>query len=129
MEGNEGSRPDEQAAAERDASDQADTGRGGAWERVKQTSAFQKMMRRKKAFFIPIVIFYCVFYLAWPVLAELTTVLNGRGIGAMSWAVVYGLAQFPMVLIVAHLFLWQANKWDGLVEEARQEASEGRTTA
>ena len=120
---------DERASAERGVSDGADTGGGSAWERVERTSAFERMMRRKRAFFVPIVIFYCVFYLAWPVLAELTTVLNGPGIGAMSWAVIYGLAQFPMVLIVAHLFLWQANKWDGLVDEARQEASEGRTTA
>ncbi len=129
MQGNDGSNADEQAAAERAAPAQTRVGGSNTWERVKQTSAFGEMMQRKKAFFIPIVIFYCVFYMAWPILAELTTVLDGQGIGAMSWAVVYGLAQYPMVLIVAHLFLRQANKWDKLAEEARQEVSEGRTSA
>lgn len=96
--------------------------------RVRRTSAFGKLMQRKRRFLVPIVVFYLVFYMLWPVLAELTPVLDGRAVGAMTWAMVYGFAQAAMVLVVTHLFLRQANQWDVLVEEARREASGGSQT-
>jgi uncharacterized membrane protein (DUF485 family) len=110
---------------------QAAQGHGGnsaEWERVEQTSAFQELMQKKKAFLIPTVIFFLVFYMVMPVLGEFTTVLDGQAIGAITWAYVYGFAQFAMTLILCHLYRNQANKWDTLVKEARQEASEERTT-
>ena len=101
--------------------------RGTEWSRVSRTSAFRKLMRAKKAFIIPAVIFFLVFYMAMPVLAEFTMVLDGQAIGALNWAYVYGFAQFLMTLILCHLYLNRAKKWDKLVEEAREEASEERT--
>jgi uncharacterized membrane protein (DUF485 family) len=102
--------------------------RGEEWSRVSRTSAFGELMRAKKAFIIPAVIFFLVFYMAMPVLAEFTTVLDGQAIGALNWAYVYGFAQFLMTWILCHLYLNRAKKWDKLVEEAREEASEEGTT-
>jgi uncharacterized membrane protein (DUF485 family) len=84
-------------------------------------------MQKKKAFLIPTVIFFLVFYMVMPVLGEFTTVLDGQAIGALNWAYVYGFAQFVMVWILCHLYINQAKKWDNLIEEAREEASEERT--
>jgi uncharacterized membrane protein (DUF485 family) len=109
---------------------QAAQGHGGnsaEWERVEQTSAFQELMQKKKAFLIPTVIFFLVFYMVMPVLGEFTTILDGQAIGALNWAYVYGFAQFVMVWILCHLYINQAKKWDNLIEEAREEASEERT--
>ncbi len=102
--------------------------RGEEWRRVSRTSAFGELMRAKKAFIIPAVIFFLVFYMAMPVLAEFTTVLDGQAIGALNWAYVYGFAQFLMTWILMHIYVNRAKKWDKLVEEAREEASEERTT-
>jgi uncharacterized membrane protein (DUF485 family) len=102
--------------------------RDAEWRRVSQTPAFGELMRAKKAFIIPAVIFFLVFYMAMPILAEFTTVLDGPAIGTLNWAYVYGFAQFLMTLILCHLYLNRAKKWDKLVEEAREEASEERTT-
>jgi uncharacterized membrane protein (DUF485 family) len=102
--------------------------RGEEWRRVSQTSAFGELMRAKKAFIIPAVTFFLVFYMAMPVLAEFTTVLDGPAIGAMNWAYVYGFAQFLMTWILMYIYVSRAKKWDKLVEEAREEASEERTT-
>ena len=101
--------------------------RGEEWRRVSRTSAFGELMRAKKAFIIPAVIFFLVFYMAMPVLAEFTTVLDGQAIGALNWAYVYGFAQFLMTCILMHIYVSRAKKWDKLVEEAREEASEERT--
>lgn len=102
-------------------------GRGEEWRRVSQTSAFGELMRSKKTFIIPAVVFFLVFYMAMPVLAEFTTALDGQAVGALNWAYVYGFAQFLMTWILMHLYVRRAKKWDKLVEEAREEASEERT--
>jgi uncharacterized membrane protein (DUF485 family) len=125
MEKSNGPNPEEQGAMGQAA--QAGAGESAEWSRVERTSAFQELMRKKKAFLIPAVIFFLVFYMAMPVLAGFTTVLDGQAIGAITWAYVYGFAQFLMAWILCHLYLNRANKWDRLVEEARQEASEERT--
>lgn len=126
MEERNGQSAEEQAATGQAA--QAHAGKRAEWSRVERTSAFQELIQKKKAFLIPAVIFFLVFYMALPVLGGFTTILDGQAIGGMTWAYVYGFAQFVMTLILTHLYLNRANKWDRLVEEARGEASEERTT-
>ena len=99
--------------------------RDAEWVRVERTSAFQELTRKKKAFIIPATIFFLVFYFGLPVLAGFTTVLNGNAIGAVTWAYVYAFAQFAMTWILMHLYVSRANRWDDLVDRARQEATEG----
>ena len=113
---------------ERSGSTGATAGRGKEWARVARTPAFEDLMRRKKAFLVPAVIFFLVFYMSLPVLAGFTTLLDGPAVGEMTWAYVFAFVQFPMVWILCHLYRSRANKWDGLVDKARREASEGRTT-
>jgi uncharacterized membrane protein (DUF485 family) len=97
------------------------------WIRVERTSAFGELMRRKKAFIIPATIFFIVFYFGLPILAAFTTVLNFTVVGAITGAYVYAFAQFAMTWILMHLYINQANKWDGIIDRARHEAAEGET--
>jgi uncharacterized membrane protein (DUF485 family) len=94
------------------------------WARVAETGAFHELMRRKKAFIIPATIFFIVFYFGLPVLAAYTTVLNFTVVGAITGAYLYAFAQFAMTWILMHLYVSQANKWDAVIDRARQEASE-----
>lgn len=104
--------------------------RSDEWERVSQTTAYGELVRRKKAFVIPAVIFFTVAYLAWPALGSFTTVLDAQAVGAMTWAYVYGYVLWLAgSLGLLHLYMWQAAKWDRLTEKAREEASEGKTNA
>jgi uncharacterized membrane protein (DUF485 family) len=95
------------------------------WIRVERTSAFQELVRSKKAFIVPATIFFLIFYFTLPVLTAFTTVLNAKAFGPISWAYVYAFAQFAMTWILSHLYLSRANKWDKLVDRARHEAAEG----
>ena len=92
------------------------------WVRIERTSAFQELMRAKKAFIIPATIFFMVFYFTLPFLTAFTTVLNFTVIGAISGAYLYAFAQFIMTWVLAHLYIHQANKWDDLVDESRRQA-------
>src|SRR5215210_837389 len=95
------------------------------WIRVERTSAFKELVRSKKAFIVPATIFFFVFYFGLPVLAGFTTVLDGYAIGSITWAYVYAFAQFAMTWILMHLYVSRADRWDDLVDRARNEAAEG----
>ena len=102
----------------------ADSHRHEEWVAVERAPSFQEYARKRKAFLIPATIFFMVFFFGLPVLASFTTFLNGRVIGPLSWAYVYGFAQFAMTWIIMHLYVNRANKWDNLVVNARSEAAE-----
>jgi uncharacterized membrane protein (DUF485 family) len=98
--------------------------RNDEWVRVERTEAFKELMRKKKAFIIPAMIFFFVFYFTLPFLTAFTTVLNATAFGPISWAYVYAFAQFVMTWGLAYAYIGQANKWDDLVDQARQEAAQ-----
>ncbi len=101
-----------------------DSHRHEEWVAVERTPSFQEYARKRKAFLIPATIFFMVFFFGLPILASFTTVLNGRAIGPLTWAYVYGFAQFAMTWIMMHLYVNRANKWDKLVAQARREVAE-----
>jgi len=93
------------------------------WIRVERTGAFQELTRRRKAFIIPATIFFLVFYFGLPFLTAFTNVLSARAVGSITWAYVYAFAQFIMTWGLMHLYVSRANKWDRLVDQAREEAA------
>ena len=99
---------------------------GSEWRRVAQTSAFHELMQRKKAFIIPTTIFFMAFYFGLPILAGFTTILNFNVVGSITGAYVYAFAQFAMTWIIMHMYVNRANKWDDIVDRARQEAAEAK---
>lgn len=94
------------------------------WVRLENTSAFQELVKSKKAFIIPATIFFMVFYFGLPILTGFTTILNAPAIGPMSWAYVYAFAQFAMTWTLLHLYVSRANRWDVLVDQAKSQAAE-----
>lgn len=94
------------------------------WNRVARTSAFHDLMEKKKAFIIPATIFFLVFYFGLPILAAYTTILNFNVVGSITGAYVYAFAQFAMTWILMHMYVSRANRWDDIVDRARQEAAE-----
>ena len=93
------------------------------WVRIERTSAFKELVKRKRAFIIPATIFFMVFYFGLPFLAAFTTVLNVKVLGPLTLAYIYAFAQFAMTWILMHLYVSRANKWDDLVDRAREEAA------
>jgi uncharacterized membrane protein (DUF485 family) len=95
------------------------------WVRVERTPGFQEYSQKRKVFLISATIFFFAFFFVFVFLAAFTTVLNNKAVGPVTWAYIYGLAQFAMTWILMHIYVGQANKWDGLVDRARHEAAEG----
>jgi uncharacterized membrane protein (DUF485 family) len=92
------------------------------WERIVHSSSFRELMRKKRAFIIPAMIFFMVFYFVLPILTAFTTVLNKKAIGAINWAYVYAFAQFVMTWGLSYLYMRKANQFDELSERVKREA-------
>ena len=94
------------------------------WVRIERTPAFQEYSQKRKVFLISATIFFLAFFFIFVFLAAFTTLLNSKALGPLTWAYIYGLAQFPMTWILMHIYVNQANKCDSLVDRAKQEATE-----
>ena len=94
------------------------------YSKIAKTEAFEELVRRKRAFLVPTVVFVLLFFIMLPVLSIFTDVLDGKVIGAISWAYLYAFAQFFLAWIVTFLYWRRANRWDELAKEARKEAPE-----
>ena len=99
------------------------------WDRLGETRSFRELMSRKRAFLVPTVVFVLLFFIMLPVLSIFTTVLNGKVIGAISWAYLYAFAQFFLAWIITFLYWRKANRFDELARRAREEASEREGTS
>jgi uncharacterized membrane protein (DUF485 family) len=95
------------------------------YSEIAETEAFKELVRRKRAFLIPTVVFVLLFFILLPVLSIFTDVLDGKVIGAISWAYLYAFAQFFLAWIGTFLYWREASRFDELAREARNEASEG----
>src|SRR5215210_2092288 len=95
------------------------------WVRVERTPALRENSQKRKVLLISATIFFLAFFFVFVFLAAFTTVLNSKAVGPLTWAYIYGLAQFAMTWILMHIYVGRANKWDGLVDRARHEATEG----
>ena len=103
--------------------------RENEYSEIAETEAFRELMRRKRAFLVPTVVFVLLFFIMLPILSIFTDVLDGKVIGAISWAYLYAFAQFFLAWIVTFLYWRKANRWDELARKAREEVSERGASA
>lgn len=97
--------------------------------KVEETESFRELVRQKRAFLVPTVIFTLLFFIMLPILTIFTTVLNGRAVGAITWAYLYAFAQFFLAWIVTFIYWRKAGRFDELARKAKEEASEKEVTS
>jgi uncharacterized membrane protein (DUF485 family) len=95
------------------------------YSKIVQSSSFQQLLREKRNFIIPFSIFFLVFYFTLPILTAYTKVLNNTAFGSISWAWVFGFAQFIMTWALCMIYTKRASKFDKTVETIKQTAAKG----
>lgn len=93
------------------------------WSRVTQMAEFRSMIRAKRRFIIPAVIFFVVYYFALPVLVGYAPgLMSRRVIGVVNIAYLFALSQFFMTWIIAALYLRAAARFDKLEHKVIEKA-------
>lgn len=95
------------------------------YSKIVQSSSFQKLLREKRNFIIPWSIFFLVFYFTLPTLTSYTSVLKNTAFGSISWAWVFGFAQFIMTWSLCMIYTKRASKFDQTVETIKQSVKGG----
>lgn len=87
------------------------------YEKLIQTDEFKQLVKRKKNFTTPYVVFFSIVFFLLPILTGYTTILENRAIGWMTWTWVYSFAMFFMVWILTSIYMTKARSFDSDVED------------
>ncbi|QPA31789.1 DUF485 domain-containing protein [Thermaerobacillus caldiproteolyticus] len=95
------------------------------YSQIVQSPSFQRLMRTKKQFILPLSLFFLAFYFALPILTSYSKALNNPAIGSISWAWIFAFAQFIMTWTLCVLYSRRAAHFDEMVEQIKREIKEG----
>jgi uncharacterized membrane protein (DUF485 family) len=95
---------------ERTADEEAD---GIDWERLAASERFRNLLKAKRRFIVPAMIFFIVYYFALPVLIGYARPFMEKPvIGPVNLAYLFALSQFFMAWIIAALYVRAAARFD-----------------
>jgi uncharacterized membrane protein (DUF485 family) len=97
-------------AHERTAAEEADV---VDWEKLAASERFRNLLKAKKRFIVPAMIFFVVYYFALPVLIGYAKpFMERRVFGPVNLAYLFALSQFFMAWIIAALYVKAAARFD-----------------
>lgn len=79
---------------------------------ISESPEFNKLVKKKNKFILPMTIFFLLFYFSLPLLTSFTTILHQKAIGDITWVWIFALAQFIMVWTLATIYVKKANGFD-----------------
>jgi uncharacterized membrane protein (DUF485 family) len=92
------------------------------WEAIAASARFKELLRAKRRFVIPAMIFFIVYYFALPALVGYARpLMERRVLGPVNVAYLFALSQFFMAWIIAALYVRAANRFDRQAREIIQE--------
>ena len=88
------------------------------WEAIAASARFKELLRAKRRFIIPAMIFFLVYYFALPALVGYARPLMEKPIfGPVNLAYLFALSQFFMAWFIAALYVRAANRFDRQARE------------
>jgi uncharacterized membrane protein (DUF485 family) len=83
------------------------------WEALAASEKFHRLLRAKRKFIVPAMIFFVVYYFALPALVGYAPrLMEKHVIGSVNIAYLFALSQFFMAWIIAALYIRAANRFD-----------------
>src|SRR5699024_12652198 len=95
------------------------------YEQLNESSKYKSLMKEKKIFTIPLTIFLLVFYFKLPILTSYSTILTTPAIGDISWAWIYGFAQFVMTWVLCIVYVKKSAAFDNKAQQIIEEEIRG----
>ncbi|TCP30901.1 uncharacterized membrane protein (DUF485 family) [Scopulibacillus darangshiensis] len=89
------------------------------YSQIVQTVEFQQLLKAKKRFIVPAIIFIAAFFIFLPIMTTYSTVLNKPLIGPITWAWFLAFLQFIMTWTMAGLYSNKAAKFDHLSDQIK----------
>ena len=88
------------------------------WERLAASDRFRSLLKAKRRFVVPAMIFFILYYFALPLLIGYARpFMEKRVIGPVNLAYLFALSQFFMAWIIAGLYVRAAARFDKMAAE------------
>ena len=88
------------------------------WERLAASEQFRNLLKAKRRFIVPAMIFFIVYYFALPVLIGYARpFMERRVLGPVNLAYLFALSQFFMAWIIAALYVRAAVRFDRMAAD------------
>ncbi len=88
------------------------------WEKLAGSERFQNLLKAKRRFIVPAMIFFILYYFALPVLIGYARpFMETRVLGPVNLAYLFALSQFFMAWIIAALYVRAAARFDKMAAE------------
>lgn len=92
------------------------------WDKIAESSQFQTLIQKKKAFLIPATLFFLIYYFALPFLAGyFKPLMAAKVTESINFGYVFALSQFVMAWVLAHFYLKMASQYDDTASEIRKQ--------
>ena len=88
------------------------------WERLAASERFRNLLKAKRRFIVPAMIFFIVYYFALPVLIGYARpFMEKRVFGPVNLAYLFALSQFFMAWVIAALYVKAAARFDKMAAD------------
>ncbi|PIC65191.1 hypothetical protein CSV79_02685 [Sporosarcina sp. P13] len=87
------------------------------YEKIVETEDFKALVKRKKTFSRPYVVFFFAAYFALPLLTGYTKILETPAIGSMNYTWIYAFSMFIMVWVFTSIYMNKAKHFDNDVDK------------
>ena len=92
------------------------------WERLATSDRFRNLLKAKRRFIVPAMIFFVVYYFALPVLIGYARpFMEKRVFGPVNIAYLFALSQFFMAWVIAALYVRAAARFDKMAADVISE--------
>ena len=96
------------------------------WEKLASSDRFRKLLKAKRRFIMPAMIFFIVYYFALPVLVGYARpFMERRVFGPVNLAYLFALSQFLMAWIIAALYVRAAARFDKMAADVVSQSDRG----
>jgi uncharacterized membrane protein (DUF485 family) len=96
------------------------------WERLAASERFRNLLKAKKRFIVPAMIFFIVYYFALPALIGYARpFMEKRVLGPVNLAYLFALSQFFMAWIIAWLYVRAAARFDRMAKDVLSQEDRG----
>jgi uncharacterized membrane protein (DUF485 family) len=100
------------------------------WERLAGSEKFRELIKAKRRFIIPAMIFFVVYYFALPVLIGYARpFMETRVFGPVNLAYLFALSQFFMAWIIAALYVRAAARFDKMAAGVIEPDNNGKSVS
>lgn len=91
------------------------------FQAIESSAGFRELMKKKKAFLIPMTALFLGLYLLFNIIISYTDLLDAQFIGDISWVWVFAFGLFAMTWILVTVYMKRAAKFDEMANDTLKE--------